>query len=490
MIGEISMAQPVNALTRLEQDKILQKNFAADYHRPQYHFLPPANWLNDPNGVIQWQGQYHIFYQYNPNGPFWGTIHWGHAVSTDLVHWEHLPIALTPDPGTVDADGCWSGYIVNDDGVPTLIYTGLRNRVQLPCLATSPDNLVTWQKYDGNPIIPAPPEGLEVTGFRDHSIWRAADGLWYQIIGTGFKQGGGAALLYRSTNLRQWEYLHPLYSGDFDKVGIVWECPDFMALGDKHVLLISSTADRQAVYYIGNYNDYKFEPIHEVRRLDYGGYLYAPQTLEDAIGRRIMWGWIREGRSSQSQKAAGWTGVMSLPLLLSLQANNDLSLSFAPELQELRGKHYHLDNFEIEQEYLIEQAKGDCLEIIIEFEPAEAAEFGFGLRCSPDNSEQTLLGYKPLQESLTLDCAQSSLDKEVNQPVQSGKHKLETGEGLKLHLFLDRSVIEICANNQSYFTGRVYPTRTDSQGLKLFAQAGRVKVKSLNIWELKSIWQN
>ena len=98
-----------------------------DPHRPHYHFLPPANWLNDPNGLIQWNGEYHMFYQYNPNGPFHGTIHWGHAVSADLVHWRHLPIALAPEAGTADEDGCWSGCAVDDSGVPTLIYSGHRD---------------------------------------------------------------------------------------------------------------------------------------------------------------------------------------------------------------------------------------------------------------------------------------------------------------------------------------------------------------------------
>ena len=105
-----------------------QAGIDSDRQRPRYHFLPPANWLNDPNGLIQWRGRYHTFYQYNPNGPFHGTIHWGHAISDDSVHWEHLPIALAPTPGGPDADGCWSGCAVDHDGVPTLIYTGLAGR--------------------------------------------------------------------------------------------------------------------------------------------------------------------------------------------------------------------------------------------------------------------------------------------------------------------------------------------------------------------------
>ena len=179
-----------------------QASIESDHQRPRYHFLPPANWLNDPNGLIQWNGHYHMFYQYNPNGPFHGTIHWGHAISDDLVHWEHLPIALAPTPGGPDEDGCWSGCAVDDDGVPTLIYSGPAGRAQRACLATSADGLLTWQKYPGNPIIPAPPPGMHLVGFRDHSVWREDDG-WYQLIGAGIdgqRRHGAAVPLAELTN--------------------------------------------------------------------------------------------------------------------------------------------------------------------------------------------------------------------------------------------------------------------------------------------------
>ena len=165
-----------------------------DRHRPSYHFLPPANWMNDPNGFIQWGSTYHLFYQYNPAAAVHDSIHWGHAASEDLVHWRHLPIALTPTPGGPDADGCWSGSAVDDDGTPTIIYTGASGQHQRACLATGSDDLVTWQKYPGNPIIPEPPSNLELVAYRDHCVWREAD-TWYQVMGAGIAGVGGAALL-------------------------------------------------------------------------------------------------------------------------------------------------------------------------------------------------------------------------------------------------------------------------------------------------------
>ena len=161
-----------------------------DPQRPRFHLMPPANWMNDPNGLIHWQGTYHLFYQYNPNGPFWGTIQWGHAISPDLVHWTHLPVALAPTPGSYDADGCFSGCAVDHDGVPTIIYTGVRDGQQSTCVAVGDADLRTWRKYPGNPVIAAPPAGLNVLGFRDHSVWREGDAS--AAVAGGTVETGGA----------------------------------------------------------------------------------------------------------------------------------------------------------------------------------------------------------------------------------------------------------------------------------------------------------
>src|SRR5947209_12491947 len=140
-----------------------RKGLLGDPHRPHYHFLPPANWMNDPNGLLQWKGQYHLFYQYNPYAPVHAHIHWGHAASSDLVHWTDLPIALTPTPGRADADGCWSGCAIDHHGTLTLLYSGLLYsglHPQAVCLATSADELLTWHYYPGNPVIEGPPAEL------------------------------------------------------------------------------------------------------------------------------------------------------------------------------------------------------------------------------------------------------------------------------------------------------------------------------------------
>ena len=277
----------------------VSRRLAADPQRPRYHFLPPSCWMNDPNGPIFWNGQYHMFYQHNPNGAFWGTMHWGHAVSRDLVHWQHLPIALAPTPRGPDKDGVFTGCAVINKGVPTLVYTGVSPEVQ--CLATSDDEMLMWKKHPRNPVIASPPKGLEVTGFRDPCVWRENE-LWHMVIGSGFKGVGGTALLYTSEDLFHWKYRHPLFVGKMESTAVsdnpvatgeMWECPDFFPLGKKNVLIVSTQGT--TVYFVGTYADRKFHPELQ-GQVDCGAY-YAPKSMLDANGQRILWGWIQERRS-------------------------------------------------------------------------------------------------------------------------------------------------------------------------------------------------
>lgn len=480
---------------------------ANDPHRPQYHFLPPNNWMNDPNGLIQWKGQYHLFYQHNPNGPYWdwGAIHWGHAVSEDLVHWTDLPLALTPTQGGADQDGCFSGCAVDNNGIPTLIYTGVRPESQ--CIATSTHNLLKWEKYAGNPVIAAPPKDLKVTGFRDPCVWRESD-TWYMLIGSDIQDVGGTALLYKSPDLIHWEYMHPLLIGDKNQTdpiwtGTMWECPDFFPLGDKHVLIVSVLNTEQprdkalyAVYFVGTYFDHKFTP-EIMRRLDFGDTLfYAPRTLLDDKGRRIMWGWIKEGRSDKAQRAAGWAGVMSLPRVLSMRPDGLLDMNPVPELEILRGKHHRLADIVLTptSSGILEDVQGDCFEIVVEFEWGNAGdadiarEFGIKVRCSPDGKEKTCIVYDRVAKLLAVDQERSSLSTDVHRDEQGGTLDLSAGESLKLHVFFDCSVVEVYANGRACVTSRIYPSRADSLGVDLFASGGSVTLNTMDIWEMTSIW--
>jgi len=474
------------------------ERLALDPHRPGYHFLPPANWMNDPNGLIHWNGQYHMFYQYNPDGAFHANMHWGHAVSADLVHWDHLPVALAPTPGTPDAEGCYSGCAIDHDGVPTIIYSG-HNRAnpgqyQLPCLATGDDALRTLTKYAGNPIIPGPPPDLDLIGFRDHCVWKEGN-TWYQVIGAGIAGVGGTTLLYKSPDLLRWEYVQPICVGDVNETaplwtGSMWECPDLFPLGGQHVLIVSVWDNRHthySIYFVGTYADNVFSP-GAPHKLDFGASFYAPQSLRDATGRRIMFGWLREERDTQAQRDAGWSGVMSLPRVLVLRPDGVLTMRPAPELERLRGRHVYAGALDLAKAASkLAGVRGDRLEIVAEVDLGQADQASVVLRRSPDGAEQTCVRYRRADSCLILDTTRSSLSPAAHGDVHGGPLELTPGEPLRLRIFLDGSVVEVFANDRVCVSGRIYPTRADSLGVDLVAE-GAARLTALDIWELRSIW--
>jgi beta-fructofuranosidase len=463
-----------------------RQRLAHDPQRPRYHFLPPSNWMNDPNGVSQWNGQYHLFYQYNPLAARWGLIHWGHAVSDDLVHWADLPIALSPTPGGPDADGCWSGCIFDNGGVPTMLYTGVRERAQRPCLATSDDGLLTWHKYPGNPVIAEPPAGADQGDFRDHCVWQEDDS-WYQVIGGRIEGVGGAALLYRSRDLIEWEYLQPLCVGDQAETGTIWECPDFFPLGDKHVLMISPIPLRKTIYLVGTYADHRFTPEH-AGVVDAGGHFYAPQSMRDSQGRRLMWGWVWEGREEQAQLDAGWAGVMSLPRVLELLPGGVVGFAPAPELESLRERGWSWRDLHITPAAnTLDEVHSDTLEIRAEFAPGDATAFGIDVRRSADGTERTRIVYDRARQRLEIDRSQSSGSLADHHDTYGGALALGDGERLSLRVFADRSLIEVFANGRLCLTSRVYPSET-SLGVALFAEGGSVDVPAIDVWTMKPIW--
>jgi len=472
--------------------------------RPLYHVQPEANWMNDPNGPIQWKGRYHLFYQYHPYSTLWGPIHWGHAVSADLVHWTHLPIALTPTPDGPDADGCWSGCAVDDDGVPTLIYTGVRRDSacqgryrQTQCRATSGDDLRTWQKDPGNPVIAGPPTpyDVRVTGFRDPYVWKE-DGAWYGAIGSGVERMGGSVLLYRSADLRHWDYLGPLYSrlrhatGPIGPMGTgsIWECPQFFPLGDRHVLLFGVWDENKlhyTAYMTGTYTDGRFTP-QVLRRFDLGPDYYAPSTLRDDAGRRLVWGWSWEARRRLLQKAAGWAGMLSMPRMLTLRPDGLLGVAPVPELAILRRAHARHTNLALtpRSPNPLSEFAGDCLEILARLEPSPSATIGLKLRQSPDDEEYTLIQYDGETGRLCLDRDRASQSPGVHQGVHGGPIVPGQDGLLTLHVFLDRTIVEVYANGCACLTARIYPVREDSRGVALAVQGGDAVVQAIDVWDL------
>ncbi|MFC7201475.1 GH32 C-terminal domain-containing protein [Halospeciosus flavus] len=459
-----------------------------DHNRPRYHLTPPANWLNDPNGLVEWNGRYHVFYQYNPAGPFHGTIHWGHAVSDDLVHWEDEPIALSPDPDGPDRDGCWSGCTVVDDGTPTFVYTGGRGGRQLPCLATADDDsLRTWTKDPANPVIEEVPVEIDVLAseewhaeFRDHCVWKDGE-FWYQVIGSGISEVGGTVLLYRSRDLQEWTYLGPILTGAWEGAGAMWECPELLDLGETQLLHVSNYAD--VLYFLGDLSDGRFH-VDERDLLDYGDF-YAPQSMTTESGRELTFGWLPEARSERAQWDAGWSGALSLPRELAVE-DGTLRQRPAPEVRDLRGEHTARTDLVVDGETALD-VSGTALELDLTVDVTDAASFALVVRESPDGEERTPVRYDADAGELVVDRSASSLDVETTRDEQ--RMPVDVEETLSLRVFVDGSVVEVFAEERRCLTSRIYPTRADSDGVSLEAEGGEAVVESLDVWELGDAWE-
>lgn len=340
-----------------------QAEIDRDPLRPRYHLMPARGWMNDPCAPVFFDGRYHLFFQYNPGSSVWGDMHWAHAVSTDMVHWTERPIALAPTPGGPDSFGVFTGSMVIDKSggqpVPKILYTCVSPSApelstlsysspperEQQCLATptslaaaDPDaRLDTWQKQ--GVVVPSPPAGMHVTGFRDPTPWREADG-WYMLLASGEYKQGGDVLLYKSPDLKQWAFVKVFAKGkwtgydekDTVNTGEMWECPDFFPLGSRHVLIHSTgTADgRKTLWQVGTLDKATMTWSPETEGILNHGPYYAPKTQLDAAGNRILWGWIPEDRPEAEFAKAGWAGCMSLPRVLSLEHGQ---LRFRPASQ-------------------------------------------------------------------------------------------------------------------------------------------------------------
>ncbi|UQQ37631.1 GH32 C-terminal domain-containing protein [Paenibacillus polymyxa] len=483
-----------------------------DRHRPQYHVSPPAHWMNEPHAPIYFDGQYHLFYQHNPQGPFFHQIHWGHWVSQDLVHWRDLPVALAPEKDQLAPDGIWSGSATYDaDGLPVLFFTAGNDSAspnQSVALARStytldgnPD-LVQWVKHP-EPLI-VQKKGMGAFGdFRDPFVWKDDDG-WYALVGSGIE--GGAALAFASQDMLNWTYKGPFFKADIQKfsyLGPIWELPVLLPLGrdkqgvNKHLLLVSPVgkgADVEVFYWIGQLDkqNLSFIPDQEEPQLiDVGDFHFTgPSGMVDPkTGRNIVFTIAQGDRTSEMEYKSGWAHNGGLPLSVYLRDDGRLGIEPIQELQSLRGpKRLSLrDQSLAETNVQLRNVHGDMLEIQLELEPGSAKKFGIKVRCTPDGEEETLLYYDWNQTMLLVDRSKTTLHPgEKCGGVQGGKLEL-LGENLKLHIYLDRSMVEAYANGLKSLTTRVYPSRMDALGLEIWG-VGEPFVKSLDIWDMQSIW--
>jgi len=470
-----------------QQHDALEAKLAADPMRPQFHLLPARNWMNDPNGPIYLNGNYHMFFQYNPLAATWGDMSWNHAVSRDMVHWTHLPLAFTPTPDSPDAFGCFSGSAIAVGKRVYAVYTGTVKSTpekatihadgvqESQCLAWSEDpRLLRWEK-EPQPVIPLPPPGMAITGFRDPSAWKQGD--WYYLtVGAGEARVGGCVLLYRSKDLRQWEYLHKLTSGEWNGKwtpnpcddGEMWECPDFFPLDGGHVLIYSTLG--KVFWQSGELDEATMKfTARNSGLLDLDAF-YAPKTQLDARGRRILWGWIPERRSEAAMREAGWSGMMSLPRVLTLDKDGTLRITSPEQIEALRLGELVREPSPTGILKTLHRASGEVLCAGTKGRP-------FELSIRNGETELAHISYVPDTHSFNLD-----------GPAGATQIALQPDDLPQVHAYVDGSVIEMLLGERIGYTKRFYYASAIAPDIAVLA-SGQQPLK-LRAWKLTPISSN
>jgi fructan beta-fructosidase len=475
----------------------------SDLYRPKFHFTPPKNWINDPNGLVYLEGEYHLFFQFNPFGNSWGHMSWGHAISTDMVHWEHLPVAVPELDGIMAFSGCavvdWhnsSGFGVGGQPPLVIVYTGHREtapRNQDQRLVYSNDRGRTWAFYDGNPVL-----DIGSSEFRDPKVlWHAPSQSWVMVVVLADQL---KVSFYTSHDLKTWAH-----QSDFAAASTtdrLWEVPELFELKIENssetrwVLKVDAfemgLAGRVAGrYFVGQFDGVQFVPDNleiEPNWVDFGQDFYAAISWSDIPdGRRIWLGWMSNWNYARDTPTHPWRGAMTIPRSLRLsKVAGKLRLVQEPirELEALRGHLYSLPATVIPEGSTKLEARGASLEIIAEFKLETAT--AFGLRIRVGSNTQTIVGYDSSRQELFVDRTQSGhTDFSEHFP---GKHSallpLEDGV-LRLQIFVDTCSVEVFGNaGQVVISDLIFPN-TDDTGLEVYAVGGNVELISLDIWELK-----
>jgi beta-fructofuranosidase len=489
------------ASDQINETRALRALMQSDPHRPAYHFVAPEGMAYpfDPNGGIYWNGKYHLGFIYQNLERGSREHFWGHAVSTDLLHWSLYPDMLDVQEGDIEKGIFSGGAFLSREGIPNIIYHGQGSSTNLVAYSTDKD-LRIWKKFEGNPVLKTPVEGEPMEG--KYVAWDPEG--WYDKETDYYYQisGGDVAGFFRSRDMLEWEYLGDLIDQenrmrhDFEDLS----CPDFFPMGDKHILLfISHNLGTQ--YYIGTFKEGQYT-IEKHARMNWpGGTFFAPEELVDDQGRNIIWGWVLE-RKPEHLADYGWSGIMSMPRVLSLSEENEMLIAPPEELKALRLEGIQEHNIcmpaNMEKELSL---KGKTMEIQVELQGGTHSPYGVKVFCSPDGREETTIAYDPETKELVIDFIKSS----VNAPVQMKPNcmrepelagftedvseqrspfELKHGETLKLDIFIDNSIIEVFVNGRQCVTQVVYPELAESNIVKLFSGDEKVEILGMEAWEM------
>lgn len=473
--------------------------FSEEVWRPAYHFTPESSWMNDPNGMVYYEGEYHLFYQYYPYGIVWGPMHWGHAVSTDLVHWERLPIALYPDANGYIFSGSavidWNnsaGLQTGENKTMIAVFTHDSPSGQAQSIAYSNDKGRSWSKHPANPVLPNP----GIADFRDPKVFRhEGSGQWIMSLAAHDR-----ILFYGSMNLVNWSLLSDFGIGEGSHAG-VWECPDLFPLAvdgssteEKWVLLVSINNGAPAggsgtQYFIGSFDGVRFRNDYpgETLWLDYGKDNYAGVSWsDDPNGRRVYVGWMSNWNYATMTPASTWRGAMTLPRELGLTRVGDrvcLVQNFISELESVRVPVLEV-NSKVIAPGVNELAgfNGAAYEIIAQFDDAGSSAMEYGFKVRTGEGKFTTVAYHRAEPVLFLDrrfTANSGFHPDFSSVI--GQHMVSRNGKVRLHLYVDSSSVEVIGNDGlASLTDLIFPDPGHT-GLELYSIGGTVLLDHLEI---------
>lgn len=503
----------------LERFRESRAKLLEDPHYPRYHFSSPENRLNDPNGLSYWNGKWHMFYQgYPPEDP---RQHWGHVISDDLINWRDLPYAIYPDPERA----CFSGNVIIEEDRAIAMYHG--TEVGTMVAVSSDPLLLNWEKITGQAVIPewtAGPSPLPNRIF-DPAIFKEGDYYYTLTAGQTADGPGGksvrAAYLHRSSNLEDWQYIHQFLENDrYGMVGDDGACPYFWPIGEndeKHMLIhyshtsggkwmLGDLDKKRMKFMVTDGGDFNHGPSAP-------GGVHAPSVYPDGKGGLITIFNMNPGYPSK-----GWNQLMSLPRRITLAPEdrfNPIRQEPAGDYKSLRGKRSSVKNVDLpaNEDVVLKNVSGNTMELIAEIDPKSAQTIELELLRSPGGEEKTRIiiqpekGYSPRTYGLdemrarksakevmyhtvvTLDNTRSSiLPQAASRPAEMDSFKRGKRESIRLQIFIDRSVVEVFVNGKACVAARVYPGRDDSVGVALRAQGAGAKLKSLEAWQMGSIY--
>lgn len=462
-------------VVRSHREKLLR-----DRWRPGYHFVAPEGVAMpfDPNGAIYWKGRYHLFYIFQDKRFGKKSDHWGHISSTDLFHWRHHTTGLL--------EGMYSGNCFLDErGRPTICYhqVGKGNSIAVAL----DDNLDEWEKIASNPITPKTAEGSST-----HEKYRSWDPFAWQVDGCYYAIFGGEhpAVAKSKTLDGEWNYVGDLFAHGVDGVSSQEDvsCAELFRLGDRDVLLCISHR-LGCRYYLGEWKNEQFYPESHAQMSWTDNIFFAPETLLDNRNRRIMWAWILDLSDIRARFDSGWSGVMSLPRVISRGsdrgAEGGLNIEVAEEIEKLRYQPVRLEDFEVlaDTDVVLEGVTGNSLEISFTMEISGATECGLKVCVSPDGEEQTSIAFAPKQGTLSIDTNKSG---PIGTPkdIEVAPFSLDENEALELRVFVDKSVIEVFANKRQALVRRIYPERNDSLGVSFFSKGRDTRVSNFRSWNI------